>query len=62
VSLDTVVDEDGACAVRNTGERAGKLFTKAEETVKDSVYQRRRRNGKAVPAHVEVKIQVWYEP
>jgi len=62
VSLDTVVDETGRVqsATPMSGPKA--LYKKAEETVKDYVYQPATRNGKPVPAHVEVKIQFWYEP
>jgi hypothetical protein len=38
------------------------LYKKAEDTVKEYVYQPATRNGKPVPAHVQVKIQFWYEP
>jgi len=62
VTLDTVVDEMGRVqsATPVSGPKA--LYKKAEETVKDYVYQPATRNGKPVPAHVEVKIQFWYEP
>jgi outer membrane biosynthesis protein TonB len=62
VTLDTVVDETGRVqsATPVSGPKA--LYKKAEETVKDYVYQPATRNAKPVPAHVEVKIQFWYEP
>ncbi len=62
VNLDTVVDEAGRVqsATPVSGPKA--LYKKAEEIVKDYVYQPATRNGKPVPAHVEVKIQFWYEP
>ncbi len=62
VSLDTVVDEAGRVqsATPVSGPKA--LYKKAEEIVKDYVYQPATRNGKPVPAHVDVKIQFWYEP
>ena len=62
VTLDTVVDESGrvASAMPISGPKA--LYKKAEETVKDYVYQPATKNGKTVPAHVQVKIQFWYEP
>jgi len=62
VTLDTTVDETGRVqsATPVSGPKA--LYKKAEETVKDYVYQPATRNGKPVPAHVEVKIQFWYEP
>jgi len=62
VTLDTTVDETGLVqsATPVSGPKA--LYKKAEETVKDYVYRPATRNGKPVPAHVEVKIQFWYEP
>jgi outer membrane biosynthesis protein TonB len=62
VVLDTLVDENGrvASATPISGPKA--LYQKAADTVKEYVYQPGTRNGKQVPAHVEVKIQFWYEP
>jgi len=62
VTLDTVVDETGRVqsATPVSGPKA--LYKKAEETVKDYVYQPATKSGKPVLAHVEVKIQFWYEP
>lgn len=62
VVLDTLVDENGrvASATPISGPKA--LYQKAADTVKEYVYQPGTRNGKPVPAHVEVKIQFWYEP
>jgi TonB family protein len=62
VTLNTVVDENGRVqsATPMSGPKA--LHKKAVDTVKDYVYQPATRNGKPVPAHVEVKIQFWYEP
>jgi len=62
VSLDTVVDETGRVQSATPMSGPKPLYKKAEETVKDYVYQPATRNGKPVPAHVEVKIQFWYEP
>ncbi|HLZ13997.1 MAG TPA: energy transducer TonB [Candidatus Acidoferrum sp.] len=62
VTLDTVVGESGRVdsATPVSGPKA--LYQKAVDTVKEYVYQPATRNGKPVPAHVEVKIQFWYEP
>ena len=62
VTLDAVVDENGrvTSATPVSGPKA--LYKKAEDTVKDYVYQPATKNGKPVSAHVEVKIQFWYEP
>jgi hypothetical protein len=62
VTLDTVVGESGRVdsATPVSGPKA--LYQKAVDTVKEYVYQPATKNGKPVPAHVEVKIQFWYEP
>jgi len=62
VTLDTTVDETGRVQSATPVRGPKALYKKAEETVKDYVYQPATRNGKPVPAHVEVKIQFWYEP
>jgi len=38
------------------------LHQRAITTVKEYLYQAATKNGKPIPAHVEVKIQFWYEP
>ncbi len=63
VVLDASVDENGKVlsATPISGPKA--LHEKAAQTVKEGyLYQPAKRNGKAVPAHVEVRIQFWYEP
>ena len=62
VVLDTLVDENGkvASATPISGPKA--LYPKAVDTVKEYVYQPATKSGKPVPAHVQVKIQFWYEP
>src|SRR5579859_5811207 len=62
VVLDAVVDETGhvESATVLSGPKA--LHKRALDTVKEYLYQPATRNGKPVPAHVEVKIQFWYEP
>jgi hypothetical protein len=62
VLMDAVVGESGrvTSATPVSGPKA--LYKKAEDTVKEYVYQPATRNGKPVPAHVQVKIQFWYEP
>lgn len=62
VTLDALVDETGhvVSATPLAGPKA--LYPRAVETVKDYLYQPATRNGRPVPARVEVKIQFWYEP
>jgi len=62
VTLDTVVDESGWVESATPVSGPKPLYKKAVDTVKEYVYQPATRNGKPVPAHVEVKIQFWYEP
>jgi len=62
VKLDALVDETGhvKSATVISGPRA--LHDKAIETVKQYEYQPATKNGKPVPAHVQVTIKFWYEP
>jgi len=62
VVLDALVDETGhvESATVISGPKA--LHERAITTVKEYLYQPATKNGKPVPAHVEVKIQFWYEP
>lgn len=63
VILDTTVDENGKVISTTPVSGPKALYEKAAETVKEGyVYQPATRNGKPVQAHVEVKIQFWYEP
>ena len=63
VLLDALVDENGkvVSATPISGPKA--LFEKATQTVKEGyLYLPATRNGKPVQAHVQVRIQFWYEP
>ena len=62
VTLAAVVDETGKVqsATPISGPKA--LYQKAVDTAKEYVYQPATKNGKPVPANVEMKIQFWYEP
>lgn len=63
VTLDALVDENGKVlsATPTSGPKA--LYEKAAQTVREGyLYQPATRNGKPVQAHVDVKIQFWYEP
>ncbi len=63
VVLDAVVDEHGkvVSATPISGPKA--LYEKAAQTAKEGyLYRPATRNGKPVPAHVDVRVQFWYEP
>jgi len=62
VSVDAVVDTTGH--VRSVKVLSGpeKLRATAIEQMKQYLYQPARKNGKPVPAHVQVSMQFWYEP
>jgi TonB family protein len=62
VVLDALVNETGhvESATIISGPKA--LHQRAITTVKDYLYQPATKNGKPVTAHVQVKIQFWYEP
>ena len=62
VVLDVLVNETGhvESATVISGPKA--LHQRAITTVKEYLYQPAMKNGKPVPAHVEEKIQFWYEP
>jgi len=40
----------------------GKLHATATEVMKQYLYEPARKNGKPVPAHVQVSLQFWYAP
>ena len=63
VVLDALVDEHGKVisATPISGPKA--LYEKAAQTAKEGyLYRPATRNGKPVPAHVDVRVQFWYEP
>lgn len=62
VNVDAVVDATGR--VRSVSVLSGpeKLRATAIEEMKQYLYQPARKNGKPVPAHVQVSLQFWYEP
>lgn len=63
VTLDALVDENGKVlsATATSGPKA--LYEKAAQTVKEGyLYKPAKRDGKPVQAHVDVRIQFWYEP
>jgi len=62
VNLDALVDATGR--VKSVAVLSGpiKLRETAIEDMKQYVYEPAKKNGKAVPAHVQVSLQFWYEP
>ena len=62
VNVDAVVDASGH--VRSVTVLSGpeKLRSTAIEAMKQYLYQPARKNGKPIPAHVQVSMQFWYEP
>jgi len=62
VTLDALVDESGHVVAATPVSGPKTLYQRAVDTVKDYLYQPATRNGKPVPAHVEIRIQFWYEP
>ena len=63
VTLDALVDENGKVLSATPISGPKPLYEKAVQTVKEGyVYQPATRNGKPVQAHVNARIQFWYEP
>ena len=62
VVLDALVNETGRVESATVISGPKALHQRAITTVKEYLYQPATENGKPVPAHVEVKIQFWYEP
>lgn len=62
VNVDALVDAAGH--VRSVTVLSGpeKLRATAIEEMKQYLYQPAKKNGKPVPAHVQVSLQFWYEP
>lgn len=62
VNLDALVDATGH--VKSVTALSGpiKLRETAIEDMKQYVYEPAKKNGKAVPSHVQVSLQFWYEP
>ena len=62
VTVDALVDTTGH--VKSVAVLSGpmKLRETAVKEMKQYFYEPARRNGKAVPAHVQLSLQYWYEP
>jgi len=62
VNLDALVDATGHVKSVTVLSGPAKLRETAVEDMKLYVYEPAKKNGKAVPAHVQVSLQFWYEP
>jgi hypothetical protein len=62
VNLDALVDATGHVRSVTVLSGPAKLRKTAVEDMKQYVYEPAKKNGKAVPAHVHVSLQFWYEP
>jgi Gram-negative bacterial TonB protein C-terminal len=62
VNLDALVDAAGHVKSVTVLSGPAKLRETAIEDIKQYIYQPAKKNGKAVPAHVQVSLQFWYEP
>jgi len=62
VVMDALVDTSGHVQTVKVLSGPAKLHATATEVMKQYVYQPAKKNGKAVPAHVQVSLQFWYAP
>ena len=62
VNVDALVDATGHVKSVTVLSGPQKLHKTAIEQMKEYVYEPARKNGKAVPSHVQVSLQYWYEP
>jgi outer membrane biosynthesis protein TonB len=62
VTMDALVDTAGHVQSVKVVSGPAKLYGTATEVMKQYVYEPARKNGKPVPAHVQVSLQFWYAP
>jgi hypothetical protein len=62
VSMDALVDSTGHIRTVKILAGPAKLYAKATEVMKQYLYEPAKKNGKPVPAHVQVSLQFWYAP
>jgi outer membrane biosynthesis protein TonB len=62
VNLDALVDAAGHVKSVTVLSGPAKLRETAIEDIKQYIYEPAKKNGKAVPAHVQLSLQFWYEP
>jgi hypothetical protein len=62
VAMDALVDATGHVQTVKVLSGPAKLHGTATEVMKQYLYEPARKNGKAVPAHVQVSLQFWYSP
>jgi len=62
VTMDALVDTTGHVQTVKVLSGPAKLHATATDVMKRYVYEPARKNGKPVPAHVQVSLQFWYAP
>jgi len=62
VNVDAVVDATGHVRTVTVLSGPEKLRATAIEEMKQYLYEPAKKNGKAVPTHVQASLQFWYEP
>jgi hypothetical protein len=62
VNVDALVDAAGHVKSVTILSGPSKLRATATKVMKQYLYEPARKNGKAVPAHVQARLQFWYEP
>ena len=62
VNVDALVDATGHVRFVTIISGPTKLHSTAIDVMKQYVYEPARKNGKAVPSHVQASLQFWYEP
>jgi hypothetical protein len=62
VTMDALVDTTGHVQTVKVLSGPAKLHATATEVMKHYLYEPAKKNGKPVPAHVQVSLQFWYAP
>jgi TonB family protein len=62
VHVDAIVDSTGHIRSVTILSGPAKLHAVAMEVMKQYLYEPAKKNGKTVPAHVQVSLQFWYSP
>jgi hypothetical protein len=60
--MDALVDSAGHVQTVKILSGPPKLHATASDVLKQYVYEPAKKNGKPVPAHVQVSLQFWYAP
>jgi hypothetical protein len=62
VLVEAIVDATGRVTVANAVAGPPSLYQAAIDTLKEYRFAPAKRNGKAIPAHIELTINFWFEP